>query len=41
MNESGADIFWVGLGAPKQEVWMYDNYKKLKKNDGNIRYSCL
>lgn len=29
MNESGADIFWVGLGAPKQEVWMYENYKKL------------
>lgn len=29
MNESGTDIFWVGLGAPKQEVWMYENYKKL------------
>ena len=22
MNESGADILWVGLGAPKQENWM-------------------
>jgi len=20
MNESGADIFWIGLGAPKQEI---------------------
>lgn len=29
MNESGADIFWIGLGAPKQELWMYENYKKL------------
>lgn len=29
MNESGADIFWIGLGAPKQEIWMYENYKKL------------
>jgi len=29
MNESKADIFWIGLGAPKQEVWMYENYKKL------------
>lgn len=31
MNESGADIFWIGLGAPKQEIWMYENYKKLSK----------
>ncbi len=31
MNESGADIFWIGLGAPKQEIWMYENYKKLNK----------
>ena len=22
LNESGADIVWVGLGAPKQELWM-------------------
>ena len=29
MNESEADIFWIGLGAPKQEIWMYENYKKL------------
>ena len=31
MNESGADIFWIGLGAPKQEIWMYKNYKKLNR----------
>ncbi|GAB4447288.1 MAG: WecB/TagA/CpsF family glycosyltransferase [Bacteroidales bacterium] len=29
MNDSGADLFWIGLGAPKQELWMYENYKKL------------
>ena len=23
INASGADIIWVGLGAPKQEKWMY------------------
>lgn len=23
INESGASILWVGLGAPKQEEWMY------------------
>ena len=22
INDSGADIVWVGLGAPKQEQWM-------------------
>ncbi len=31
INKSGADIIWVGLGAPKQELWMYDNYKRLNK----------
>lgn len=31
MIESKADIFWIGLGAPKQEFWMYENYKKLDK----------
>lgn len=23
LNASGADVIWVGLGAPKQETWMY------------------
>jgi len=31
MNESAADIYWIGLGAPKQEIWMYENYKKLNR----------
>ena len=24
INQSGPDIIWVGLGAPKQEEWMYE-----------------
>lgn len=31
MNKSEADIFWIGLGAPKQELWMFENYIALKK----------
>ena len=31
MNESESDIFWVGLGAPKQEIWMQDMKKELGK----------
>lgn len=31
MNDSNADLYWIGLGAPKQEIWMYENYKKLNK----------
>lgn len=29
INASGADIIWVGLGAPKQENWMYDHKDKV------------
>ncbi len=29
MNEAGADIIWVGLGAPKQERWMYEHRGKV------------
>lgn len=29
INESGADLVWIGLGAPKQEEWM-------KRNASNI-----
>nr|MCR5229218.1 WecB/TagA/CpsF family glycosyltransferase [Solobacterium sp.] len=25
INESGADFVWIGLGAPKQEIWMYEH----------------
>lgn len=29
INKSNPDIIWIGLGAPKQELWMYENYKKM------------
>jgi len=29
INQSGADILWVGLGAPKQDIWMYQHQEKL------------
>lgn len=29
MNEARPDFIWVGLGAPKQEEWMYDHRGKL------------
>jgi N-acetylglucosaminyldiphosphoundecaprenol N-acetyl-beta-D-mannosaminyltransferase len=30
INESHADIVWVGLGAPKQEQWMHNHRERLK-----------
>jgi len=29
MNNSGISFLFVCLGCPKQEVWMYNHYKKL------------
>lgn len=29
INDAGADIIWVGLGAPKQERWMYEHQGKI------------
>ena len=29
LNESGADVVWVGLGAPKQEKWMAAHRERL------------
>ena len=29
LNESGADVVWVGLGLPKQEQWMFDHKERL------------
>ena len=29
INQARADILWVGLGAPKQELWMYEHRNKL------------
>lgn len=28
INKSGADFVWVGLGAPKQEIWMWKHRNK-------------
>lgn len=30
INESKADIIWVGLGAPKQERWMFEHWRKVQ-----------
>ncbi len=30
INDSGADIVWVGLGAPKQELWIAEHLGKIK-----------
>lgn len=30
IKEAGPDVVWVGLGAPKQEIWMYENFSALK-----------
>lgn len=30
INDSGADFVWVALGAPKQEIWMYEHRHKVK-----------
>jgi N-acetylglucosaminyldiphosphoundecaprenol N-acetyl-beta-D-mannosaminyltransferase len=29
VNTSGADILWVGLGSPRQEIWMHENLGKV------------
>ncbi len=31
INNAGPDLIWIGLGAPKQEIWMSENFKKLNK----------
>lgn len=30
INDSGADFVWVALGAPKQELWMYEHRHRVK-----------
>lgn len=30
INHSGADFLWIGLGSPKQDVWIYEHADKLK-----------
>ena len=29
INDSNADFLWIGLGAPKQEIWMYEHKNKI------------
>lgn len=29
INDSKADFIWIGLGAPKQEIWMHKHYKEI------------
>ena len=29
MVQAGAELIWIGLGAPKQEIWMANNFRKL------------
>ncbi len=31
INTTNADVIWIGLGAPKQEIFMYRSHKYLKK----------
>jgi N-acetylglucosaminyldiphosphoundecaprenol N-acetyl-beta-D-mannosaminyltransferase len=30
INESGADVVWICLGCPKQELWMWQHRRQLK-----------
>lgn len=30
INDTNPDFVWVGLGAPKQEIWMYNHQNKIK-----------
>lgn len=32
INNSSANVLWVGLGSPKQEKWIYENISKLNVN---------
>ena len=29
LRESGADVIWVGMSSPKQDVWMWHNHARL------------
>lgn len=30
VRDAGTDIMWIGLGCPKQEIWMHKHSKRLK-----------
>ena len=29
INEANPDVLWIGLGSPKQDIWMYEHRQKL------------
>ncbi|HLD83149.1 MAG TPA: WecB/TagA/CpsF family glycosyltransferase, partial [Candidatus Omnitrophota bacterium] len=29
INSAGPDILWVGLGSPKQDIWMYEHKARI------------
>ena len=31
INEAKPDFIWIGLGAPKQEIWMHNYHEKISK----------
>ena len=35
VNESGADVLWVGMTAPKQEKWIFENIDRLQ-----VQFAC-
>jgi len=37
INNSGADYVWVGLGAPKQDLWINDHIDKIK----NVKFMAV
>ncbi|WP_418332784.1 WecB/TagA/CpsF family glycosyltransferase [Segatella sp.] len=41
VNEAGADIIWVALGAPKQEIFMSKLKPYLKRGGDDCRGGCL
>lgn len=32
INQSNSQILWIGLGSPKQELWLADNFDKINVN---------
>ena len=30
INQASPDVLWIGLGCPKQQLWMYEHKNKLK-----------
>jgi N-acetylglucosaminyldiphosphoundecaprenol N-acetyl-beta-D-mannosaminyltransferase len=30
INRANADVLWVGLGCPKQEIWMHEHRERLR-----------